>query len=38
MNFDIVNDISEIETIAEGSGIREIDRLTKCTDMEIGEK
>jgi hypothetical protein len=29
MNFDIVDDIGEIETIAQGSGIREIDRLRK---------
>jgi len=29
MNFDIVDDIGEIETIAKGSGIREIERLRK---------
>ncbi|MBL7178825.1 MAG: hypothetical protein ABIK98_07720 [Pseudomonadota bacterium] len=29
MNFDVVDDISAIETIATGSGIREIDRLRK---------
>ena len=29
MNFDIVDDIGEIETIARGSGIREIERLRK---------
>lgn len=29
MNFDIVDGIGEIETIAQGSGIREIDRLRK---------
>jgi hypothetical protein len=29
MNFDIISDIGEIETIAKGSGIREIDRLRK---------
>jgi hypothetical protein len=29
MNFDIVDDIAEVETIATGSGIRELDRLRK---------
>ena len=29
MDFDIINDIKEIETIATGSKIREIDRLRK---------
>ena len=29
MNFDIVDDIGEIETIAKGSEISEIDRLRK---------
>jgi hypothetical protein len=29
MNFDIVDDIGEIETIAKGFGIREIERLRK---------
>ena len=29
MNFDIIDDINEVETIATGSGIREIDRLSK---------
>ena len=29
MNFDILEEITEIETIAEGSGIREISRLRK---------
>ena len=29
MNFDIVDEIKEIETIARGSGIREISRLIK---------
>jgi hypothetical protein len=29
MNFDIVDDISAIETIATGSRIRELDRLRK---------
>jgi hypothetical protein len=29
MNFDIVDEITEIETIARGSGIREISRLRK---------
>ena len=29
MNFDIIDDISEIETIARGSGIRELNRLRK---------
>lgn len=29
MDFDIIEDIKEIETIAKGSGIREIDRLRK---------
>ena len=30
MNFDIINDITEIEIIAKGSGIRELNRLRKC--------
>ena len=29
MNFDIIDEITEIETIAKGSGIRELDRLKK---------
>jgi len=29
MNFEIVSDISEVETIAAGSGIREIARLRR---------
>lgn len=29
MNFDIIDEITEIETIASGSGIREISRLRK---------
>lgn len=29
MSFDIVDDISAIETIATGSGIRELDRLRR---------
>ncbi len=29
MIFDIINDITEIETIATGSGIRELNRLRK---------
>ena len=29
MNFDILDEITEIETIAKGSGIREISRLRK---------
>jgi hypothetical protein len=29
MNFDIIDEISEIETIAKGSGIRELNRLKK---------
>ena len=30
MNFDIIDTISEIETIAKGPGIRELNRLKKC--------
>ena len=30
MRFDILSEIAEIETIAEGSGIREIARLRKA--------
>jgi len=30
MNFDIVGDIGAIETIATGSGIRELDRLRRA--------
>ena len=29
MNFDIINKITEIKTIAKGSGIRELNRLKK---------
>lgn len=29
MNFDIINEISEIETITKGPGIRELNRLKK---------
>ena len=29
MNFDIIDEITEIETIAKGSGIRELNRLRK---------
>ena len=29
MNFDILDEITEIETIAKGSGIREVSRLRK---------
>ena len=29
MNFDIIDEIKEIETIAKGSGIRELNRLRK---------
>ncbi|MFH0844355.1 MAG: hypothetical protein V1930_02695 [Pseudomonadota bacterium] len=29
MNFDIIDEIKEIETIVKGSGIRDIDRLNK---------
>ena len=29
MNFDIIDEITEIETIAKGSGIRERNRLRK---------
>jgi hypothetical protein len=29
MNFDIIDEISDIETIAKGSGIRELNRLRK---------
>jgi len=29
MNFDIIDEISEIETITKGSGIREFNRLRK---------
>jgi hypothetical protein len=29
MNFDIIDEITEIETIAKGSGIRELNRLKK---------
>jgi hypothetical protein len=29
MNFDIINKITEIETIAKGTGIRELNRLRK---------
>lgn len=38
MNFDIIDDIGEIETIAKGSGIREIERLRKTYGHGIGEK
>ena len=30
MIFDILDEIAEIETIAKGSGIRELNRLRKC--------
>ena len=30
MNFEIISNIENIETIAEGSSIREIGRLRKC--------
>ncbi|MBW1746497.1 MAG: hypothetical protein JRG74_09155 [Deltaproteobacteria bacterium] len=29
MNFDIINKITEIETIAKGTGVRELNRLRK---------
>ena len=29
MNFDIIDNISEVETIAKGAGIRELNRLRK---------
>ena len=29
MNFDIIDEIKDIETIAKGSGIREVNRLRK---------
>lgn len=29
MNFDIIDEITKIETIAKGSGIRELNRLRK---------
>ncbi|MGB9498123.1 MAG: hypothetical protein ACKVE3_09755 [Dissulfuribacterales bacterium] len=29
MNFDIIDEITDIETIAKGSGIRELNRLRK---------
>jgi hypothetical protein len=30
MKFDIIDEIKEIETIAQGSGIRDLTRLKKC--------
>ena len=36
MNFDIVEEIGEIETIAKGAGIREIDRLRKMYGVSHG--
>ena len=30
MEFDVIGDITEAQTIATGSGIREITRLRKC--------
>jgi hypothetical protein len=36
MNFDIVDDIGEIETISKGSGIREIERLRKIYGVTSG--
>jgi hypothetical protein len=33
MNFEVIGAIRAIETIAEGSGIRELARLRKCYGM-----
>ena len=33
MNFDIIDDIIDIETIAKGPGIRELNRLRKFMVM-----
>ena len=30
MDFDIIDEISEVEMIAKGTGIRELNRLRKC--------
>jgi hypothetical protein len=38
MNFDIIRDIKEIETIATGQEIREIDRLRKTYGPENWRK
>jgi len=36
MQFEILGEISDIETFATGSGIREIARLRKFTDVAAG--
>jgi len=38
MNFDIINKITEIETIAKGTGIRELNRLRKFYGLGKGNK
>jgi hypothetical protein len=38
MNFEIIDEIKEIETIATGAGIRDLNRLKKHTVLEIGER
>lgn len=38
MNFDIIDEITEIETIAKGSGIHELKRLKKIMDLEAGKR
>ena len=37
MNFDIIDKITEIETIARGSGIREYNRLRKVYGGTLGD-
>ena len=38
MNFDIIDEITEIETIAKGTGIRELNRLRKFYGLGKGNK
>ncbi len=37
-SFEIISDITEIETIAVGNSIREINRLKKAMEQVDGEK
>ena len=38
MNFDIIDKITDVATIAKGSGIRELNRLRKFYGLGTGRK
>lgn len=38
MKFEIIGDITEVETIATGGAIRELPRLQKVMALVVGEK